>query len=246
VDTTRFDNLTRSLAGGTSRRRLLAGLGALTAGLLGLRTTGSAATCPPGRVFRRGVGCVCRQTGRPPVKGICPCPRGQTDTGDGLGCLECRSPADCPAPANGQPFCAAGACSFACDQGFHRCGGVCASDADPATCGDRCAPCPAPGICDQTVEGTFVCTGSALGCPTSPSCTSTTDCPTGLTCNGGHCLGSCSADGDCASYYPFGTHVICGSNGYCVSCDSSSDCPDGFVCGGNPGCVDGRICLGLA
>jgi hypothetical protein len=130
MDGARFDAFVRSLAGGGSRRGFVGGLLGLGAGLVGLRAS-DAQTCPPGRIARSRFGCVCRLTGRPPVAGVCPCPRGQTDTGDGLGCLACRSDADCPAPA----ICGGGGTP-----------GVCGA---PPTCIPLNAPCDIgdPSLC---------------------------------------------------------------------------------------------------
>jgi hypothetical protein len=173
MDGRRFDRLARSLVTGTSRRGVLGGLLGIGAGLAGIGTTG-AVTCPPGRVFRRGVGCVCRLTGRPPVGGVCPCSRGQTDTGDGRGCLACRAAADC---ANGG-FCEAGSCVLRQCLKTSHCqlcdgDGLCTT-AD--TTGLSCGPgqsiyvfCPVPG----TGSGEAACCTPGVDClndPGGPSC----------------------------------------------------------------------------
>ncbi|HJL17154.1 MAG TPA: hypothetical protein RMH99_15920 [Sandaracinaceae bacterium LLY-WYZ-13_1] len=44
-----------------------------------------------------------------------------------------------------------------CVDGTHDCGGACVPDTDVATCGDRCAPCPAPA------HGSATCDGTACG-----------------------------------------------------------------------------------
>jgi uncharacterized protein YndB with AHSA1/START domain len=81
MDGARFDRLTRALAViGPSRRRLVAGALAAVGLGGGMRTVEAA--CPPGQVSRRGVGCICRRTGRPPVNGVCPCPDGRPPCGD--------------------------------------------------------------------------------------------------------------------------------------------------------------------
>jgi hypothetical protein len=116
MDTARFDDLTRTLADGLNRRRFLAGLGALAAGLLGIEATAAATTCPPGQVLAAGKRCLCKRTGRPPVHGACPCPAGLTDTGDGLGCVECHADADCPEQRTGKvEVCRSGSCVRWCD-----------------------------------------------------------------------------------------------------------------------------------
>lgn len=74
MDGRRFDQLTKVLAAAGSRRRMLGsltgGATAFLATLLGRRGV-SAQACPEGQVNRRGIGCVCRSTGRPPVNDTC-------------------------------------------------------------------------------------------------------------------------------------------------------------------------------
>jgi hypothetical protein len=152
MDVNHFDELARTFATVGSRRRFLLGL-AGTAGLIGGRQV--AAACPPGQVDRRGIGCVCRASGRPPVDGVCPCPRGQTDTGDGQGCLACRSTDECP-PSD--------ACvSYACVDGACAATKTVCDDGDPCTA-NRCDPavgCVYPPLSDgQPGE----CTGGQVCC----------------------------------------------------------------------------------
>lgn len=64
-----------------------------------------------------------------------------------------------------------------CDEGFHRCAGVCVSDLDVLTCGTSCEPCPAPpdatpicelGQCDFVCNEFFALCEDACcrtGCP---------------------------------------------------------------------------------
>ncbi|MBT8451128.1 MAG: hypothetical protein KJO40_04065, partial [Deltaproteobacteria bacterium] len=74
-----------------------------------------------------------------------------------------------------------------CTLGFHLCGAVCVDDLDVNSCGDRCAPCPAPpnatavcdlGTCDFVCDETHVACGQ-LCCPTS--------CPPGQALYQGAC-----------------------------------------------------------
>jgi hypothetical protein len=165
MDGHRFDDLTRALVDGRTRRGFLAGLAALAAGLAGARV--AAATCPPGRVVRRGVGCVCRSTGRPPVGGVCPCPRGQTDIGDGLGCLQCRSAAECPPPLDtcGEAVCVDGVC------GVKK-----TCDSDPDCCG--CLPTVDSG--NHCLAFQIACTAEL--CTDFVECTATDQCPDDYFC----------------------------------------------------------------
>jgi hypothetical protein len=142
MDDARFDSFARSLADElapraerASRRGFVAGLFGFGVGLAGLGAA-DAQSCPPGRVVRQGQ-CVCRLTGRPPVGGVCPCPRGQTDIGDGRGC-SCPPERSCPANDTccpGGEVCAAG-------------GGVCCPPQSICTVGgvpDAC--CNGIGAC---------------------------------------------------------------------------------------------------
>jgi alpha-tubulin suppressor-like RCC1 family protein len=86
----------------------------------------------------------------------------------------------CTPPADAQPSCAAGACGFTCNAGYHRCGEACASDSAVASCGTACAPCPA-----APANGTATCAGGACG----------------FACNAGYhrCGGACASDASVAS-----------------------------------------------
>ena len=109
MDAERFDAIARRLAasrlsGVASRRLLLRGAAAAGAGLLAVRQPAGAA-CPPDQVLRRGIGCVCRTTGRPPDEtGFCACANGLTRCGDACVDLS-RDLANC------------GACDNACTAG---------------------------------------------------------------------------------------------------------------------------------
>jgi hypothetical protein len=207
MDGPRFDRLTKRLASGMSRRGVVGGAAAgLAAGLAG-KGVGEAQACPPGRVYRRGVGCVCRQTGRPPVGGTCPCPRGQTDTGDGRGCLACRADGDCPAGDECVSWaCGGGTCvksTTICDDGQ----GLCTTKGcDPATgCGfapidcddhnacttDSCDPATGCLYTSVVCEAPTPVCDPALGCV---ACLSTLDCAAGNACVANACV-ACPAEG---------------------------------------------------
>jgi hypothetical protein len=182
MDGSRFDRLARFLAGGASRRGVLGGLLGLGAGLVGIRPTG-AQTCLPGRIYRRGVGCICKLTGRPPAGGTCPCPRGQIDTGDGQGCLACRGDADCPSPQ----VCLAGACGCEAPRVLLANG----SCAYPCTIDDECAAICGGSFyfCDPVEGGTFCIHGDHVAlCPPL----STEPCAVGTACfEDGNCHPLC-------------------------------------------------------
>jgi hypothetical protein len=199
MDGSLFDRIARSLATERSRRGVLGGLLGLGAGLVGVRATDAA--CPPGQVSRPRVGCVCRRTGRPPVGGVCPCPRGQTDTGDGQGCLECRGDDECGDACAGAGPCVQGACTSVptlpegasctdgrvCLDGACRGNGTCTTS---STC-EVVVPCPGSGcnipLCHTTSEGGLVCADDTTDQDLEP-CTSSADCPAGDVCVTSACL----------------------------------------------------------
>lgn len=88
----------------------------------------------------------------------------------------------CAAPSNASSTCVAGRCGYACNAGFHDCGGACVSNAAVATCGSACSPCAA------RANATATCDGSACryACNTGFA-----DCD-GVTSNG--CERAVSAD----------------------------------------------------
>jgi len=73
-----------------------------------------------------------------------PPPGEQVDAGAGV---ECTSPADCPTGEHGSPSCGAGACSFACEDGFADCdemlGCETSTSEDKSNCGGCGVTCSA-------------------------------------------------------------------------------------------------------
>jgi hypothetical protein len=268
MDGSRFDTIARSLAGGTSRRSLLAGLAAIAAGLSGT----AAAACPPGRVDRRGT-CVCKATGRPPVNGVCPCPKGQTDTGDGQGCLQCRSVSECPVDPCRPTECQAGACVGTrtpdgqqgnCPAGDVCCGGACTfigSDTNCLACGDACAA--GTERCDPET-GCFTCYQIGATLPGGVCGIDTV----GLCCNG-RCSGSicCAEEGGpcaddttccalsglmcyqntCVSCLPTGAPLAGGCNIDTVGLCCNGRCGNGICCSDEGGgCANDNECCPLS
>jgi hypothetical protein len=264
MDGSRFDDLARSLACGTSRRGVLAVLLGLGAGLAGVAA--GAAACPPGQVSRRGQ-CLCKLTGRPPLNGACPCPDGQTDTGDGWGCLACRSVLECPSPrpdsCQGPAVCRPdGTCGIvevahgqpgACLGGRVCCGGACTplgTDADCAACGDACLG-TGESCGGGSVAGQCGCTPdcSAGVCGAADGCGGTCLCPAGFDCRNGGCFKPCPVGLGCEGC---GAGCLChvhlaDSETLCLDTETfvgfcalatDADCPAGTVCsnlvGGSP------------
>jgi hypothetical protein len=130
---------TESAASGASTAASGAGSGASARGGAS-RAGGCACDLPHARATCESPGS-CR---------IAECERGLADcNGDPSdGCeaslsdpLHCGSCAvACPASA---PVCSSGACTAACQGGFHVCDGVCFDDDSTAACGATCTPCPA-------------------------------------------------------------------------------------------------------
>ena len=174
MDGSRFDALTRSLAAGADRRRLLAGL---AGGLLGLAGRGiGAQTCrEAGRLCVNNLDCcseICDQN-------RCACPPGTA--GCGGACLPYGRP--CKA---GDACCNGAACQ----------GGVCRCPAGAAVCntinGPVCQTCPP----DQLLGSGCRCLCRSTGRPAGPDgC----PCPVGQERCGAACIpaGGCCADGDC-------------------------------------------------
>ncbi|MEP6651911.1 MAG: hypothetical protein ABJA82_01045, partial [Myxococcales bacterium] len=93
----------------------------------------------------------------------------------------CTSAATCPAPAggNGMAVCNGSICGVVCNNGYHRCGNVCALNNSPLTCGTTaaaaaCTPCAVP------TNGTATCDGTPLACGVN--------CTTGYHACGSACI----------------------------------------------------------
>lgn len=75
MDGQRFDDAVSAGARQGTRRGFLGGLAGVVAGLTGLagapRAASAQQTCPSDQLFRRGIGCVCKRSLRPPVNGRC-------------------------------------------------------------------------------------------------------------------------------------------------------------------------------
>jgi hypothetical protein len=257
VDGLRFDALTRSLAAGVDRRRLLKGLAAVGLGGAFARFGQGAvdAACPPGQVARRGQ-CICKATGRPPVGGICPCPNGQTSCANG--CTDtARDSANCGGCGTGcpveRPYCDGGICVACkrandCPPATGPCqrptcaNGVCGVESDPALVGGSCNasdPCVENAVCGA--DG--VCTGAQINCGNCRTCLGG-QClprPNGTSCLGGtfqccdgQCIQACGVGLECcggACHEPCPTFAVRGADCACV-------CPSELPNLCNPGTLD--------
>ncbi len=123
------------------------------------------------------------------------------------------------APANAQPACVSGACSFACDTGFTACNAACV---DEQTDGSNCGGCGAAHAC----AGGTTCQGGVCAAPACPK--------GGCNASGGTCSASgqacfCTSNNQCASGV---CSKITGQNGMsCGSnCTLTAAAVDGFDC----------------
>lgn len=128
----------------------------------------------------------------------------------------------CPTPAHGQATCASSACGFACNSGYHACGGACADNASPLTCGTSCTPCSAPA------HGYATCNGTTCD----------------FACDAGYhrCGNACAADDDATACgasctvctVPSGAgHATCSSATCGVQCDTGNHLCNGTACSSN-------------
>ena len=222
MDGHRFDDLTRALAAGTSRRRVLKGLlgGAAGAALgsLGLGRGAAAAPRPVGATCIRADHCasgLCDQRTR-----RCVCPPGLAACNgacldpvafrtDPANCGACG--AGCPGAANATATCAGGACATVCLPGFKRCAptGPCLPE---TVC---CVPADCPPPTAGTCQGTPTCAANACGFVPAAS---------GTVCR--------AAGGVC------GAAEVC--DGVSLTCPTDLAAPDNTSCG------TGQICCGGA
>lgn len=184
MDPNRFDHLTKSLASGLSRRRVLGGVLGAVGGALGLRGAASAAFC-------HGLGGTCATKANCCGSAVCVSGTCQPPfSGGGAGCLP------------GFTSCG-GQCKLLLNdtQNCGACGNVC--PADQPVCGGRClctdTSCPAGQACCSDGNGACVdltanvnnCGGCGTVCSggddcNAPVCTNET-CGTAPTNEGGPC-----------------------------------------------------------
>lgn len=234
MDGQRFDELTKALARGSSRRRVLRGLaGGLVAAVAGAvaGTTQEGAAAPPANKCGK-LTCAAGETCLKGPGGAQCCPSAQVC---GKTCLaaSCQAPCQVCDPASGTCVAAAN-------------GTLCDADNDLCTVGDSCqngvCVAGAPVVC----PGTQVCRGGSCVCPnscTSPQVLNTatcacecppTSCPEGqtldpvtCTCGGGvQCINTCSPNGNEGSHCDQTTGLCTCDEGFVV-------CPGGGASNGS-------------
>lgn len=248
MDGRRFDEMTRVLAAGASRRRVLAGL---AAGALGVLTGGRAraqedASACAAVLCLEGTQCcnVCGEGQCVPIGE--PCPEEQCG-GEPCNAVVCGA----------GEFCCNESCSIcapiggACTQQF--CGGSCAAPGQP------CDAAP-EGCCTDLICGEDgLCAAGVVG-PPPTTCGSDADCAAGITdpctvatCDAGTCLVAivdcapgfvCCGNGECCP------EEVCGAEGTAcgaglASCCAGTTCADGICAAGEPEPVclaEGAVC----
>ena len=261
MDGQRFDDLTRALAGGTSRRRLLKGLlggvggGALT--LAGVARGDAARLRPLGARCRLGDQCdtgICD-----PVTRRCACPADQSVCGQGCVTLAAfqTDPANCGGCGVLCPsgVCEGGAClrvdGESCAAGTECRSGACADGVccDRA-CGGQCEACNlagAVGVCTPVVGapigGRAACAGDGSACGGTCDGTRGDACayPGGTTiCRSATCAngvataaGTCDGAGSCSAATTINcAPFVCGADACSTSCAGDGDCVPGAYCEG--------------
>jgi hypothetical protein len=209
VEDSRFDELSRILAQGMPRRRILAVLAGAALATLRAGRAGASSCREAGRICREDANCCSGLCGAKDASGrrTCACPsdtetcRGACVTADvfladPLNCGACNH--RCPGIANGTAICTDGACGVVCNEGFRPCDsglcapadGCCTDDECPGFW-DTCGGGGTPGVCGCTPR---TCETEARQCDTVPDfCGGELTC--GLpACGSGSCCAGCCYD----------------------------------------------------
>lgn len=264
MDGQRFDDLTRRLAGTTSRRQMLkglaGGLGAAIAATLGQpaaaqrcenpKSCSPTVACCPGSQCIDGV---CQN--RKPPKGDCKnsaaCGPGESCCGGTCVSLDtvanCGSCGNaCAAPPNATASCVGGQCQFSCIAGFTLCNGTCIdTQTDVINCGSCGNACGTGRVCSggQCIcDPTITCTGLAVLDETTCQCVcphTTFDCPDPLVFNATTCACEGCPEG---KEFCVGNQSCVGAcaGGRTLNQDSCAcECPSGQeVCPATDACVE--------
>jgi hypothetical protein len=266
MESPRFDQLTKVLAGSTSRRRALKTIAVATGGgVLGLSATGTAhASSSACAVFCAAVfgtdipaaaQCIsdaAHQTGlcyscgpASPGGGVTPCAICCTRTTSGF-CASYSGAACCP---SGQA-CQNGTCAEICPSGQSvQCVPVCSANQLLQV---QCVSCPpgetvCAGACTNTASDPNNCGTCGTVCPSGTVCSAGTcvACPSGQVACGNTCTDLSSDPSNCGAC---GNVCTCGppQGGDCVGGACPPACQSGTcVCGEVTGCTSGStgICV---
>jgi hypothetical protein len=225
-----FDEWTKDLARGVSRREALRRLGGGLAGaILAWLGVGRAWAAPnPCSAF-------CNSLRHPAQRKNC-----------NNACKQCGDNVQnvCPSLDSDKVTC--------CSQGTGCCSGTCSSlgtNQNCAACGNACTGGQScvNGTC-QCPSGQAICPGGTTCCPTTQACCNGVCCNAGEGCNGGACVAArvcrgdyctgtvnqCPSQCDCFATTEGGSlclddtsvGVVCGTN----ACMSSDECPAGTFC----------------
>ncbi len=195
--------------------------------------TNGACGCPSGQICdftgALGGGCICINTQKPPVNGLCGCP---------------ACPPDTICATTGQY---AGQC-VCTNTGAPPLNSTCGCPAGRAVCGTTC--CPLGAICATNGPHTGQCICANGG---QPPVNGVCSCPSGQVACGSTCCYddpayTCSADGQCVCTgatcgLPNGNHFCCASGQSCCGSGTANAtcCAAGQVCAGGPGAI-GSVC----
>jgi len=243
VDDRRFDELTRSLAGGASRRGVLRGLAAsAAAALVGVARVGRSTAQTT--ALRLGAACgdagQCDQTGGAVLcadngyadDGALNCCRGE-----GGACADVTFSADCCSGL----YCRGGVCTDLAVTGDLPLGSYC-------TATEQCSQADGPVVCGENgveADGALNCCREAGG-----ACGSDAVCCGGNSCVDGVCEGAtldglapgeaCTSTVQCSQATGF---TICADNG--VGIDGALNCcaPIGGACASDYGCCGSNFCV---
>jgi hypothetical protein len=262
MDGRRFDEFARTLSshidGSTSRRGLVRGfVAAIGATALGGSRGASAASCPPDQVERRGMGCVCKTTGRPPATGAqCPCPSGQVRCPSGCADLS-RDGANCGTcgvACGSDRVCRNGVClkkngvaataAAECASG-RLADGVCCNGA----CAGQCEACNLPGSVGTCVAVSGAPVGGRPACGGAGACAGFCDGVTRTGCAFPGATTACAA-ATCSDVIGQATVSVCDGAGGCQTTTTScglNRCAGtacGSGCANDDGCVGAAYCAG--
>lgn len=250
MDGNRFDQISKLIGAGASRRSILKGL-------LGLSGAAVAASARPSGADARTIGS--RPTIPPPSEPVCT-PGHQFCGGEGAAfccppgrCFDGRCCPDDETEGCGDSCCPVGQCttSGACCATGHPCGTICCPDGSSCgrngntdiccggsvggvPCGYECCP-TAEQCCDlECCPPGSICIGEALCCPPDLICGTVCCNGPGRQCCDEICLqtGQCCGDGDCQHSPSTCQTAFCDNDHVCQLSDPCAGAAPGTVCCG--------------